>query len=254
VIPTPFEIGYSFNMDGTAAEGFTIPLADLSGTLSGSNKKFTIGTMIKMSDNTTHHFFGNWTDSMQCRILSSGEINWVTKFGGVAKTVQSTEKYTSTTEWYFILLMYDYSQPLGSRATMSVNDSMSTIAVDGYDTVLDTPIADYYLTCRNDGVLCLTGLQNMSFFIDDVPTSEQITELYNSGMPINPQSIFPSAKVLNPDESGMTEQFTMTDPVNGITATSYGLEEEDKVCENPYGITNCGLVGIFDNTFDNTFN
>ena len=79
--------------------------------------------------------------------------------------------------------------------------------------------------------------------LDIHSTPTQITDFYNSGKPLNPKKEYGvnSKLFLNPDNSGSTAQFTITDAINSVNFTSFNSEDSDKVTETMYSLAAFGI-------------
>ena len=79
------------------------------------------------------------------------------------------------------------------------------------------------------------NISQVAFLSTDIDAA-QVLDWHNNGSPKNPKSLFGSdcKMFFNPDNSGSTAQFTVTDPVNGITSTSINMEDDSKTTVTPY--------------------
>jgi hypothetical protein len=224
-----FSIENSFLLDG-AGEYFTIPNASLSGTLSGSNKQWSIDTLVKRGAiGSIDAIFCGWNTSqlsLRIRFLASSTIQ-ISTIDTITKTAVTTETYTDTSGWYYITISYDYSQSLGSRMKVFVNGVAATMASDATTTNIDTTTTAYEIGSQNTGSNSFQGNQSLFDVRDEPTTLAQHITRYNGGKPT-----IGGIYQFNPDNSGSTAQFTVVN--QGITATSVNLEDADKTTTTPY--------------------
>jgi hypothetical protein len=234
VVGGAFSIANSFLLDGIN-EYFTIPQADLIGTLSGSNKTITYGfTVQRFGGLGTQQMIFNVNNLSSFYIMfNSANIITLIQQDSGAKTLNSTT-VTTTGVWYNVLITYDPTQALGSRGKIYINN-VDTTNTDTLTTTIDAPTDDYRIGIRGT-VNDLIAYVNQVFVLDVIPTSNQRTSFYNAGKPKNPQTFFGAncKAFYNPDTSGATAQFVMTDSVNSTSATSVNLEDADKTTVTPY--------------------
>lgn len=236
LLVTYFRIAHSFILDGIN-EYFAIPNASLVGTLAGSNKKFSISTLIKRnSTGAVDGLFAGWNSgqlSLLFRFLADDTINIIFRDSGNKQAI-TTDTYTDTSEWYFITLSYDFSQSLGNRISIFVNGVAATMASDTTTTNIDSTTTTYDIATQDGITNSHDGNQSL-FYIRDQPTTlAEHIKSYNKGKPISGEAQFGSEIVyeFNPDNSGFIAQFAVTN--NSITANSINLEDSDKTTETPY--------------------
>jgi len=230
-----FKINSSFLFDGVN-ESFSIPNAALLSLLSGSTCKFSISAMVYLNAAGVNTIIGNWispNQSFTIYIHTDGRLFFTQRSSATTKNCTSVETL-ATSAWHFITVNFDYSKSLGLRGEIFANGVQFTTS-DNLGAVVDTPTTYYKIGTYNNsnflnGNLVLISINNLPMTL-----SEHIN-FYNNGKPKNPQILFGAncKYFFNPDNSGSTAQFTVTDSVNSITATSVNLEDSDKTTTTPY--------------------
>lgn len=234
-----FKILRSFLLDGVN-EYFTIPNAAFSSILFGTNKKFSITTLVKrVSIGTNQGIFGLKIGGEEffIRFDTANTISFKADSGGVLKQARTTLALDSTIIWYFITISYDGTQSLGSRVNFFSNGVSLAKATDNLDSTIDNIATNpFNLGQQRGGINELNAYQNMFFITDTAMSLADHITMLNSGEPLNPQTFFGSncKFFFNPDNSGSTAQFSVLDSVNSITATSFNLEDADKTTTTPY--------------------
>jgi hypothetical protein len=226
-VASPIVSPRSFEFDGVN-EYFTIPKAQIESVISGSNKTFTQSfTFYKTDDLQLNSIFGDDV-GLFYRIDTANKLTINLYNGAVSKTVTWSNVFATAT-WYTIDVVYDYSLTLGNRVEMYINGVLATKLTDNADTIIGSPTTSFYIGRYSSTSFMFTGYINQTSLTDTALTSLQITEKYNNGNPLNPQTLYGANNkwFFNPDDSGATAQFSVLDSVNSITATSVNLEDAD---------------------------
>ena len=231
---TAFSIANSFLLDGLN-KYFVIPSIDLASYLQGS-VDFTLLFCYKRSS----------TGSLQALCGSAGGkfIVWhslantieVYFNNGTQTAVKGTAVLNSTTGFYTLAVTYKNSNPIGSRGGIYV-DSVLGVASDNVQDNTSLSTGTFKIGTRSGGVNFFNGYLAQPFsLINRALTQSEINNWHNGGKPKNPQTLFGAdcKAFYNPDTSGGTAQFVMTDSINSTSATSVNLVNTDKTTITPY--------------------
>ena len=232
----------SFLFDGVN-EYLTIPKADLEQYFSGSNKSFSINTVIKRNSIGSNHTYSlsNWGsgNGFLMRIDSANPLRlYMYNSSGISKNAYTVNTFTSTTDWYSITVVFDHTKPLGSRIIFMVNGINEVTASDTIEADMAAVIISDFKIAAQGTSNIFDGYINQVSVIDRAITLLEHQDWYKNGKPKNPQKVFGTNCVyfMNPS-NGVWNGFDYitTDAVNSITATSTNMEEADKDCTiNPY--------------------
>jgi hypothetical protein len=234
IVGGAFSIDHSFLLDGVN-EYFTIPKAQLDSVITGSNKIFTHSfTFYKTDDLQLNTLFGS-DNALFYRIDTANKLTINFHNGTVSKTVTWSDVFATAT-WYTIDVVYDYSLTLGNRTEMYINGVLATKLTDNADTIIGSPTTYFYIGRYSSTSFMFTGSINQIGLTDTALNQTQITEKYNSGKPLNPQTLYEANNkwFFNPDNGGTTAQFPVVDSINSVTATSVNLEDSDLTTTTPY--------------------
>ena len=228
-----FSITNSFSFDGVD-EYMTIPNADLSSYLQGAGKKFTFNFSIyPFAIGDTDYLFANNDFSFAIRVDTNGKVQIIGRDGAFNYAL-STD-FLNGNIWQFVTISYDSSLTLGNRAEIYINGILSGKSVDTMESTIDTSVVDYQIGAK-DGVSSFNGSINQISVLDKVLNQTEVLDWYNNGKPKNPQTLFGTdcKFFFNPDNSGASAPFTVTDSINNINATSVNMEDADKTTVTPY--------------------
>lgn len=230
-----FKINSSFLFNGVN-KSFSIPNAALVSLLSGSACKFSISAMFYLNATKINTIIGNWTSpnhSFTIYIHSSGRLFFTQRSSATTKNCSSVETL-ATSAWHFITVNFDYSKSLGLRGELFANGvqlTTSDVLGDVFDiSTIDYTIGTYGNSNFLNGNLVLISINNLPM------TLPEHINFYNNGKPKNPQTLFGAncKYFFNPDNSGSTAQFTVTDSVNSINSVSVNMIDADKTTTTPY--------------------
>jgi Concanavalin A-like lectin/glucanases superfamily len=208
----------------------TISVLFKSGDYSTANAR-SIFTIDNGTDFFTIRFFSNKFDVFYKK---SGVIQWILR--ATATPIQSNN-------WYNLVVVQDGIEPI-----VYLNN-----VVEAQSFVISTDktlfISDLTPTNMNVGTQIIDGWEFKGYIssvsiINQVLDASEVADLYNNGKPKDPQALFGSncKYFFNPDNSGDTAQFTVTDSVNSITATSVNMTDADKTPITPYSDPLADLV------------
>jgi len=222
-----FTIDKSFLLDGVD-ENFTVNSGLDTTIMSGSNS-WSISVMMKYTgfinlfgDGDSATASDPTTKSFAILINGGGVQVYYNTFSGICATSGGV---ISTSGWSFITFNYDKSLS-SNRGQIFVNGSQINVPTNTLPaTELDST-----------GVYKFFSQFNSAALFDRVLTLAEHQDYYNNGEPKDPQALFGSSckLFLNPDNSGNTAPFTITDSVNGLSATSVNMEDSDKTTDSPY--------------------
>lgn len=234
-----FIIGKSFLFDGVN-ESFTIPNSDLNSLITGTAVSYSLSFHIKRDViGGIEKILANYTSVTDNAInldFHSGNTLRLRNASGLGTgTLQTSDTFTSTSDWLFFTIVVDGNTPANSAIYCNgINKSIGT------NTLLadvNSSTGDFFIgsTPLNNNVNFQGNLSSLSL-IDRAITESEHIEYYNSGLPLSPVTKFGSdcKWFFNPDSSGDVAQFSVTDSVNGITATSINMEDSDKSNLTPY--------------------
>jgi hypothetical protein len=240
-LPTIYK---SFELDGVD-ENFTIPKADLQGVLSGSNKTFTLGFVAKRGAIGYNTILASWTSSLLLRFNNTDTLQFRFADATITKSLETVATYTDLNQWLSVIITYDYSQSLGSRGKIYVNNVDEPIGTDTLTTDIDTPTADYLIGTQLISRY-FNGDLNQIFVLDRIPTSQERTDWYDNGNPKSPIDIFGTdcKYFFNPNNlyafDSVNTQWGVPNSAN--LPTIYKSFEFDGVAEY-FSIPNANLVG-----------
>lgn len=236
-----FSIEHSFLLDGVN-ECFeaddVIPI--VSGLSVG-----TVGIMVNPLDvstvSTVFNFGENTTmDWFQIRVVSSGKIDVQCAEAFTNRWVLRTDDIVlSNGVWTKIDVVHDGVSPVIYVDGVAV-DFTFTFSADVTAWFADLTLIDNCrLGCaktRPATTSFFNGNLSLSSVLSIPLSAAQIASDYNGGKPVNRQQKYGSnCKMLfNPDNSGSTAQFIVSDTINSIDATSLNLEDPDKTTLTPY--------------------
>lgn len=228
-----FSIAKSFYLDGVD-EAFVVDANDINSYISGTNKQFSLSFVLKRTEiNSFNHFFGeDISNGIIVRFNSTNDISLLIYNVGYTSMV-TTSTFADTTDFYFINIVYDGVTPSNSKIYVNAVDEVLTSNTLG--SVIQNGTSNYLIGGRNAADY-FNGYYNSFSVIDRLLTPTEVTDYYNNGKPKNPQALFGAncKYFFNADNSGDTAQFTVTDSVNSINATSVNMEDADKTTVTPY--------------------
>jgi len=167
---------------------------------------------------------------------------------GVSKNSFSTDPSLktalNTTDWLHIVATYQYDRT-PKKMFFYVNGVEYISSVESLDGTLRAETA--FINFFKYSSVSYESYLNRASFYDITLTSSQVTDLYNNGKPKDPQALFGAncKFFFNPDNSGDTAQFTVTDSTNSIDATSVNMSSEDKTPLTPYADPIADLVTTY---------
>jgi hypothetical protein len=230
-----FSIANSFYFDKTN-NYFTIPNSDLDPNIfGGTNNKYTIYFMVKRDSTTGNQYIlSNLIGANMFLIYLDGNSNVVLITNNGAQVLKGTQALTSTSEWYFVSVSVDLETT--SNCKITINDVADTIATNTLTATTGVATGDYWFGARNNLTNYISGNYPLIGVVDRVTTTQENTDVYNLGKPLDLNTYFGSncKMFLNADNSGSTAQFTWTDSVNSLTATSFNMVDGDKQAVTPY--------------------
>lgn len=233
--PREFRITKSFLFDGVD-ERFTIPQAALQNTITDSGGTFSISAMLKRNSApvTNKCWFSKNGSSIYCR-FANNKIEFRIYYLAVATLLRTVNTFDDTNQWYFITCTMDQNLSTGACAEIYVNGVAQT-----YD---QNTISNITAASNDTWKIGIQGSSNQfDGYIQSLSVENKVLTLadhqsyYNNGKPKNPLILFGTTNkyFFNADASSNTAQFTVTDSVNLITATSVNMEDADKTNETPY--------------------
>jgi hypothetical protein len=242
-----FSITNSYLLDGTT-EYFenTADLAYINNIISGTNKQWTIHIALKAGElGVTDYIFSDNGFNFTLRKNTTNKLQIVLKDGGAFKSATSNTALNNS-NWYLISLTHNGLSSLGSRTKIyldAVDDTLDDTTTNNIDT--GTSAFRVFAKTSSEG---MKGNFQLLSILDIESTPTQVAEFYNTGKPLNPNTKYGlnSKLFLNPDNSGDTAQFTITDDVNAISFVSADLEDVDKVADSMYtaAVIGIGLMQI----------
>jgi hypothetical protein len=192
------------------------------------------GSIIAFDDTSTK-------EDIMVFINTLGIINIIVRVANVGQwTLATTSAVFTDNTWHTLALVQDGVSPV--------------VCIDGVAVpqgfTLDTNKSSWFnnssgldngrIGCRNfnnaGNSLFSNIIINQVSFLDTDLSASQTLAWHNNNKPKNPQSLFGTSVkgFFNPDNSGSTAQFTITDSINSVTATSVNLEDVDKTTATPY--------------------
>jgi len=230
-----FSIDHSFLLDGSN-EYFDIPNADLSSILQGNVQK-SITFVFYYTGGAYPTLWSNGNTNRGLYFLindSTGAIafQW-NNLSDSGKYVLTDPAVINKNEWNVLTFNVDTTN--GSSIMLNGSDlSIDTDQSIGNDVISNT----HKFSIGKGGVAGLSYfmgyMQQVS--INKILTLSEHQTLYNSGKPLNPQTLYgvDNHYYFNTDNSGSTAQFVVSDSVNSIDATSVNLEDADKTTFTNY--------------------
>lgn len=230
-----YSVLHSFLFDGTDKHFDSIDHEKINPTTTGTSKSYTYLLSIKRNDILNSIAYGNYNGSNFSTKLqfNGGEIQYINMDSGVSKVLSTNSSFTSITDWYHIAYVIDGESVSNSRIYVNgVDETLTNTLTYNSDAIGNA----YHIGDSGDKTLHANIYFSGISLINNALTSTQVSEWYNNGKPLNPSVLHDSNCVmnLNADNSGDTAQFTITDSVNSITATSNNMETVDKTTETPY--------------------
>jgi len=228
--PKVFTIAKSFLLDGVD-EYFDVELPQIG----GAGKRFTNSFMIKRNSLGVRHGLLTSLDvtgQVYYRFDAANNLVLNMNNGTIARVVTFSNVFNSTSDWYFINVVYDSTLSSGNRTEMYINGVLANKTADASDTMLR---ATTNYTLGKTVIDEFDGLINHFSVIDKPLTATEIATYYNSGLPLSPTSEFSSdcSYFFNP-ENGVFDGSNWEVENQGITATSVNMEDADKTTDNPY--------------------
>jgi hypothetical protein len=231
-----FKINHSFLFDG-GNEYFTIPNADLDPNIfGGTNNKYTIYIMLKrVGLGKNQYLLSNLTGGNMFTIYIDAANKPTLITNNNAKTLGSSVALASTSVYYFIKFSVDL-QDTATNSHIKVDNVIQSLALNNLTATTPVSTGAYDVGRRNNNTVFFDGNKNNITVVNRLTTNQEDGDFYNNGKPINPIDVFgvDCKMFLNPDNSNDTAQFSWEDPVNGITATSFNMEDADKTTDTPY--------------------
>lgn len=229
-----FSIANSFLLDGVN-ENFTVPLAALNSTLTGTSKKWTINVGFRPQTlGATDYVFSDDGFKVTLRTDTNSKLQMIVKTDDLFKSAVSTTAM-NVANWSFYTIVYDYSLTLGNRLKIYLNGVDDTASDNTTDGPITAATGDWEVCSKASAAYFNCYFQQISV-LDIALSSAQALSLYNSGSPLSAQTEHGAncKWLFNADNSGATAQFTVADATNSIDATSVNLEDADKTTETPY--------------------
>ena len=237
-----FSIAKSFYLDGVdeyfnADDVYTNNSTDTVGTLSvvvksvdilPSAVSFIVTFARSTTDLSSTGISQKTTGEVQITYVNSSSVKWVVV----------TDNPIDLTSWTKIDLVQDGVLPIIYINGVAV--AQTTTVSTNTTLWLNDVVLDNFRIGQQDRTGGTTydfnGYVSQVSYLNTNISAAQILDLYNNGKPKNPQSLFGAncKYFFNPDNSGDTAQFTVTDSTNSITATSVNMEDADKTTETPY--------------------
>jgi hypothetical protein len=234
-----FKILHSFDFAGIGVKRMNITPAINPSVLGGASS-YSINVMFNISEESTGPIFvsnnigsGQPTGlilAAQFGVLRRLQYSAYDSGSTLTNLAISTNGVVPLNQWNFATFVYDKTQNEGNRGKFFVNGVDVGTDSDDLTNVEDTK-TNLYEVARG-----LDGLFNSASVINRVITLAEHQDYYNNGEPKDPQALFGSdcKLFLNPDNSGNTAPFTITDSINGFSATSINMQDIDKTTNNPY--------------------
>jgi len=228
-----FSIAKSFYLDGVN-EAFVVDANDINSYISGTNKQFTLNFCLKRTEiNAFNHFFGeDIGNGMFIRFNSTNELSFFIYNGGYTSMI-TTSTFADTSDFYLINIVYDGVTPSNSK--IYVNGVDEALSSNNLGSVIQNGTSNYLIGGRLSADY-FNGYYSSFSVIDRLLTPTEITSYYNNGKPKDAQALFGAncKFFFNPDNSGDTSQFTVSDSVNNIDAISVNMTDADKTPITPY--------------------
>lgn len=235
---------YYFNTDHYLA----IPAA-FNATLSGSTPTFCLRSILKRNSISSSQviFSTRKTTSGDKGILwrfeSDNKIRvWFSEDGINEWNAKTTNSFASTSTWYDINIVYDYTLTGILKASIYVNgvQQVMTLVSGTVTDGINLSANELYIGNQGADVAFLDAYINQFSIIDIAPTTAQILAAYNGGSPIISSEYYAPSNVQgeyifdNDTYSGGV--FTVIDDgVIGQDGVSFNMTPIDKDCnENPY--------------------
>jgi len=238
-----FSIAKSFYLDGVDEEFSLGNEASLNSFMVGTNLQFTILFAVKRSELARLQGIFSKDDvslnrSFWMRFQTTNAFEFICNDTFSNKT-DKWAGFTNTTDFYIGALVYDYTDA-GVITKLYCNGSLVTKTSQALINGNINSTSSDYIIAGDDIVGGSTfnynGYINQIATLNIPITEAQYLSWYNNGKPKDAQALFGSncKYFFNPDNSGDTAQFTVTDSVNSITATSVNMEDADKTTITPY--------------------
>lgn len=232
-----FSIENSFYLDGVNQD-FLIANADINPLVSG-NTTYTLFGAFKRVDDTAFRMdlFGNGSGTnLNCniRVLSNTTIYLYVTQLGVSRWAAVTGLPDMNNRWVIFAITFSSSDPSKCKFYVDGVDAGGGSINLSIDDV-DTKAGNYTIGQLGNGAAYFRGNISMLGIVPSIISLEQYQYWYNGGKPKNPQTVFgETTRFYNPDTSGDTAQFTMTDSLNSTSATSRNLVDSYKTPITPY--------------------
>lgn len=222
-------VAYSMTFDGVDEEiVFPTNVGDLP-----SGSPWSISLWIK---NVTATIIGKY-DGTGYSLYVGGSIIYLRIAAGGVRQVYSD--FSNFNSWVHVTITYN---GLGLNDTNNYkfyrNSLSSTVQAGGGGTTTDPTNSDNFRVSSSNGYIGIGGGDKMyiSFYDTELSQSE-VTDLYNSGIPIDPRDVSLSptffAPLGGPNDTWDGSNWTVVDEINGNNGTSVNMEEVDKTSETP---------------------
>ena len=234
-----FSIANSFLLDGVDESFTAIAHAKINPYVTGTNKQFTVLFSFKRNSGlgVLKIPFGNYNGTAWSMIIEIETNNSISLYQrDVVTTKQlgsSASSVGSAGVWYNVAFVIDGVTPSNSKILVNDVDVTGTNTLSSNATILAN---DFAMGQAGNNTLYTAINVLQKGLIDRVLTPTETTNWYNLGKPKSPELLFGTdcKMFLNPDNSGATAPFTITDSVNSVTATSVNMETADKTTDTPY--------------------
>ena len=170
---------------------------------------------------------------------TSGTISIAAILNGVIQFQVQTTAAIDLRSWTLISVVQNATQPIIyingiAVAKTNLTSTNLTIWMSGLTSIDNFRIGQQ----SRNGVIDYNynGYFSQLSYLDTNISAAQVLSFYNNGKPKNPITLFGSncKFFFNPDNSGSTAQFTVTDSINSINAASVNMEDADKTTTTPY--------------------
>ena len=238
-----FSIAKSFYLDGVNEEFYLGNEASLNSFMNGTDLQFTILFAVKRSELGRLQGIFSKDDvslnrSFWMRFQTTNDFEFFCN-DTLSNKTDKWAGFTNTTDFYIGALVYDYTD-FGVITKLYCNGSLVTKTSQGLiNGNINSTISDYVIGGEDSGgasIYKYNGYINQIALLNIPITEAQYLSWYNNGKPKDAQSLFGAncKYFFNPDNSGNTAQFTVTDSVNSLSALSLNMEDADKTTQTPY--------------------
>ena len=233
-----FSIKKSFLFDGIAKRFSLGDATLLNSACTGTNKQFTLNAVVKRSSLGHQTIFAKYASGLSFRLrfgigANVDRVDFEVVDSLAGKFLTTTNTFTSLTEWLCISVVYDGVTPANSK--IFVNGVDEAISRNTLGNNIDTSTDVYEIGVRNFANF-FNGYINHVSVIDRTIDLSEHQSWYNLGEPLSSQDFYGSncKYFFNPENSGDTAQFSVTDSVNSISADSAMMVDSDKTNTHPY--------------------